>query len=322
MGKRQATVRIKNKARVMREQDGMSYPAIGDALGFNQSTISKWAKDGGWVKGEPVDAIPTPDLEVPDPPDYAPSFPVPGPQDHAPPSASDPFEPSIVTNPMPEQRSETEVELRARIAELESTLDTTQAELDKHRPTRNIDQFLTDRITWLEENTPEGKDYWVRRAEAEFSAENKQRAKEGFPPFNLRENPEILDDIVIRLKTKEKAAMQHGEPAEPPTRRVKLIIDRNGVPTIEQIPLEGQINNTKGSLADGIVRYTRKGFKLTDPFLCPRAGCFRPAGLDARNEWQFDGYCSQLHRDQVEGTGHSATMAGLQTRDVVSSGSF
>ncbi len=38
-------------------------------------------------------------------------------------------------------------------------------------------------------------------------------------------------------------------------------------------------------LADGIVRYTRKGFKLTEPFLCPRNGCFRAALLDEFERW-------------------------------------
>ena len=104
---------------------------------------------------------------------------------------------------------------------------------------------------------------------------------------------------------------------------MKLFILRNKgtkdeMPTIEQIPMEGQINNGAGSLADGIVRYTRKGFKLTDPFLCPRAGCFQPAANNEFNEWAFDGYCTELHHDEVEGPNKKDT--GVSVRDVVGSG--
>jgi hypothetical protein len=127
-----------------------------------------------------------------------------------------------------------------------------------------------------------------------------------------------LDDLVNELKTKEAMGRQ-GEPEEPPSRKVKLFIMRNGMPTIEQIPLENQINNMKGSLADGIIRYTRKGFKLTDPFLCPRAGCYRAAASDEAKRWLYDGYCTDRHRVQVEGDQQSPTV-GLNVRDTVLSG--
>jgi hypothetical protein len=83
--------------------------------------------------------------------------------------------------------------------------------------------------------------------------------------------------------------------------------------------MENQINNMAGSLADGIIRYTRKGFKLTDPFLCPRAGCYRPAASDEFNRWRYDGYCSETHRAQVEG-GEASPTAGLNTKDSILSG--
>jgi hypothetical protein len=80
--------------------------------------------------------------------------------------------------------------------------------------------------------------------------------------------------------------------------------------------MENQINNMAGSLADGIVRYTRKGFKLTDPFLCPRAGCFKPAGMDEMKRWLYDGYCTDKHRAEVEGDQTPSTV-GLNVRDTV-----
>ena len=79
---------------------------------------------------------------------------------------------------------------------------------------------------------------------------------------------------------------------------------------------EPQINNTAGSLADGIVRYTEKGFKLTEPFLCPRAGCFTPAALNG-NQWAYNGYCSQLHQAETEGTVNRAS-----NQVIVSAGAY
>ena len=296
MPKGRASYMTKAKGRRLYEEDGESFAAIGRELDYGQMTISKWAKEEGWVK-----AGSKPVIASTQEPEWDDSF-----MDDT----------SITSNAEVTYEVETvvtdsEAALRERIAVLE-------AENDELKPTRDIHGYLDDRVKWLTDNSPEGERYWLNRAEAKFKADNIQRAKEGLPGFDIKNHPDILDDLINELKTKE-AMGRVGEPDEVATRRVKLFIMRNGMPTIEQIPMENQINNMAGSLADGIVRYTRKGFKLTDPFLCPRAGCFKPAASDEMKRWQYDGYCTDKHRTEVEGEQQSPT-AGLNVRDTVLSG--
>jgi hypothetical protein len=294
MSKGRANYMTKAEARRLYEEDGESYAAIGRKLDYKGITVSGWAKaDGGWVK---------PGAKVEGEPVYEDSF-----MDDQPTVGTEAtYEPTS-----PRVTAGSEAELRARIKELE-------AENDRLSPTRDIHEMLKDRVQWLTDNSPEGERYWLNRAEAEFKSENLDRAKQGLPTFDVKDHPEILDDLIVQLKTKE-AMGQTGEPGDVPTRRVKLFIIRNGMPTIEPIPMENQINNMAGSLADGIVRYTRKGFKLTDPFLCPRAGCYRPAASDEAARWLYDGYCTDKHRVEVEGEQESPTV-GLNVRDTVLSG--
>ena len=288
MPKGRASYMTKAKGRRLYEEDGESFAAIGRVLDYGQMTISKWAKEEGWVKagtvvtGDFIEGVPETAIENVE-----------------------------VTYEVETVVTDSEAALRERIAVLE-------AENDELKPTRDIHGYLDDRVKWLTDNSPEGERYWLNRAEAKFKADNIQRAKEGLPGFDIKNHPDILDDLINELKTKE-AMGRVGEPDEVATRRVKLFIMRNGMPTIEQIPMENQINNMAGSLADGIVRYTRKGFKLTDPFLCPRAGCFKPAASDEMKRWQYDGYCTDKHRTEVEGEQQSPT-AGLNVRDTVLSG--
>lgn len=289
-----ATKLQRNAARRMYEQDGASKAAIAREFNFTPATVSAWAKKDGWQKpGE------HPAASVPD----------------------EPFTPEPQSVTVVPEPAEVEVEvaapsgdeaaLRARIAELE-------AENQRLKPTHELGGMFDDRVAWLTDNSPEGEAYWLNRAEAAFKQENQQRAKDGLPVFDIKNHPDILDDHINDLKTKEAMA-NAAEPTEPASRKVKLFIMRNGMPTLEQIPMESQINNMAGSLADGIVRYTRKGFKLTDPFLCPRAGCFRAAAADAGGNWEFDGYCSDRHRVEVEGSDSGPTV-GLQTKDTILSG--
>lgn len=283
----------KRQAKRMYEEDGETQSAIARHFGVTPPTVMNWRKQGEWVKlGS---SVPEPEVESESVgmPASEPVFPDPPPP---PPAAAAP---------------NTEAALRARIAELEE-------ENKALKPTYDLGSMFTDRVKWLTDHSPEGEQYWLNRAEAEFKSENRQRAKDGLPIFSVKEHPDILDDIINGIKTKEIAAASKPV-TSPPSRKIKMFIMRNGMPTIEQLPLESQVNNMAGSLADGIVRYTRKGFKLTDPFLCPRAGCFKPAGLDEFQRWAFDGYCTVQHRLEVEGDDPSPT-TGLQTKDTILSG--
>ena len=290
----QATRMQKNQARKMYEEDGESVAAISRHIGFGPQSVANWAKKGGWVKYGTAPATPEPEPEtetVAAPAEWTPPVEVP---------------------------SNSEADLRARLAKMEAENRRLLDENKQLKPTVDIGDYVTDRVKWITDNSPEGEDYWLNRAEASFKKENMQRAKDGLPVFNIADHPELLDNLIAEIKTKE-AINNAKEPNEPAYRRVKLLIMRNGMPTIEQIPMEAQVNNMAGSLADGIIRYTRKGFKLTDPFLCPRAGCFRPAQNDELGRWLYDGYCTDRHRTEVEGKDKSPTV-GLQTKDTVLSG--
>jgi hypothetical protein len=305
MGKSKANYITKAEARRLYEEDGLSYAKIGDKLQYTGKTVGDWSKsDGGWVKGG-AKVEPEPEWEIrPESEKWHPDDDI-----DRPPTVNYEFTvdgPASAPAPVP-----SEAALRARIKELED-------ENEELKPTRDIHLMLEDRVQWLTDNSPEGERYWLNRAEAKFKKENITRAKEGLPGFDIKDHPDILDDLIVELKTKE-AMGRVGEPGDVPTRRVKLFIMRNGMPTIEPIPMENQINNMAGSLADGIVRYTRKGFKLTDPFLCPRAGCYKPAGIDEAKRWLYDGYCTDKHRVEVEGDKQSPTV-GLNVRDTVVSG--
>ena len=289
-----ATRGTKIRAKRMYEKDGLTFAAIGREVGFGGQAVSKWSKEDGWVKAG-VNAVSDRAAEMD--------------------AEALALLESATPAPEPVGPDRSELELRERLAVLEERNRALEDENKDLKPTYDIGGMFTDRVKWLTDNSPEGERYWIDRAEAEYKKVNIERALQGLPGFDVKDHPEILDDHINRLKTTE--AMLHAtEPDEPASRKVKLFIMRNGMPTLEQIPMENQINNMAGSLADGIVRYTQKGFKLTDPFLCPRAGCWKDAGVDAAKRWSFDGYCTDKHREQVEGSQKSPTV-GLQTRDVM-----
>lgn len=302
---KQATNLIKHQARRMYEDDGESYAAIGRHFGYGNQTVKNWAKrDGGWIKAGsvPVVEVETETVAAPAAVEFA----------------NDTIDTFANTTVHDDGVDRSDRDLRDRLARLEAKNQELVEENQALKPTVDLGCYFTDRVKWITDNSPEGEDFWLHRAEAEFKKENRQRAKDGLPVFNIKDHPDLLKDLIAELQAKAAAAVNR-ETTEPPSRRVKLLIMRNGMPTIEQIPMENQVNNMGGSLADGIIRYTRKGFKLTDPFLCPRAGCFRAAAVDELQRWLYDGYCTDRHRTDVEGDEKSA-LAGLQVRDTVHSG--
>ena len=292
----------KRQAKRMFEEDGETRAAIARNFNVTPATVSNWVSKGEWVAPGTTVA---PDVES-----FTVSTPAVG--------MTVNVETATSTTVVDDGIDRSEQDLRDRLSRLEAANAELVAENKALKPTVDIGDYITDRVQWLTDNSPEGDKYWLNRAEASFKKDNMARAKDGLPIFNISDHPDLLDDLIVELKTKEAMA-QSKEPTEPPSRRVKLLIMRNGQPTIEQIPMEAQVNNMAGSLADGIIRYTRKGFKLTDPFLCPRAGCFRPAQNDELGRWLYDGYCTDKHRSEVEGNEKSPTV-GLQTKDTILSG--
>jgi len=299
----------KRQAKRMYEEDGESQSSIARHYGVNPQTVRNWRDKGGWVnpKSNPEASTTTEvNITVPEPESVTVGAPAIG--------------VTVGNTPPDDGVDRSEQDLRDRLARLEAVNQELVDENKALKPTVDLGDYVTDRVKWITDNSPEGERYWLNRAEASFKKDNMKRAKDGLPVFNISDHPELLDDLIVELKTKEAMANAK-EPTEAPTRRVKLLIMRGNppFPVIEQIPMEAQINNMAGSLADGIIRYTRKGFKLTDPFLCPRAGCFRPAQNDELGRWLYDGYCTERHRTEVEGAEKSPTV-GLQTKDTILSG--
>ncbi len=274
-------------AKRLYEIEGMSKAAIARQLDVSPQTIGKWSKTDNWaVQGVgPDDPNPTP---------AAAAFePAPITQDlHAGEGSFDPAEfarnvyadeaagiaspehPDSATHdrlpPVDPPRSSV-AELQTEIIALQAKNDDLAEENTRLNPTIDIREMLEDRVAWLTTNTPDGDRYWLNRAEHEWTQMTRDRIASNLPPFDIKTNPEMFQKTIDDLKAKE-AAWGNTEPDEKPTRKIKLAIYRGGKGpndsedgwlTIEQIPLEGQINNTAGSLADGIIRYTRKGFKIT-----------------------------------------------------------
>ncbi len=287
----------KKAARVLYET-GAAVSGIAEDLGRNTSTINGWKKAEGWTRN---DAKPLAEASFDDPDGQA-YTPVSSPIEVTPSDVA-----GYVTTALPPQ---SDADLHARIAELEE-------EVDKYKPTVDISLFLSDPVRYIEENHPEGEAYWQNRAEAEFANENISRRRGGLPEISLRESPETLEHLMQKIKDGVRAE----RPLDPPdaaSRTVKLAIMRGDYLTIEQLPYEAQVNNIAGSLADGIIRYTRKGFKIPDPFLCPRKGCYRESGKDESGRWTFDTYCCEKHRKEVEGDQESPM--GVDAMPVVLSG--
>lgn len=280
-------------AQLMYEKDGKPVAVIADELGRTVNTIYTWKKAGDWstLDDDPIDQPVITEGQVRE---YAADLP-----DNITTPASDPeWEPPPLEAPSsdPELRAELEAAL-AENADL-------KGEVVKYKPTVDISLYLSDPVRWIEETTPEGTDYWKNRAEDEYASDNVERYKAGKPQLNINENPDLLARKIQGIKDKI-VAQRELEPVDAPSRTIKLVLDRNGYTTIEQLPYEAQVNNVGGSLGDGLIKYTQKGFKIPDPFLCPRKGCYREAGKDAGGHWLYAAYCSELHRFEVEGDAKS-----------------
>ncbi len=291
----------KKAARVLYET-GHAVSEIAEDLGRNKQTINGWKKAEGWTRDAAEDPGMVPDATFSD-------------ESLIRPPPLMPIHPDIAADLEAEAAAvasapQSDADLHARITELEE-------EVDKYKPTVDISLFLSDPVRYIEENHPEGKAYWKNRAEAEFANENISRRRSGLPEISLRESPETLEHLMQKIKDGVKAP----RPLDPPdeaSRTVKLVIMRGDYLTIEQLPYEAQVNNIAGSLADGIIRYTRKGFKIPDPFLCPRKGCYRESGKDEFGRWTFDTYCCEKHRKEVEGDQESPM--GVDAMPIVLSG--
>ena len=295
----------KKAAQVLYET-GHSITDIAEDLGRNKQTIYGWKNAEEWTRNDVPGPRNMPDATFPDEQRQEPDVLIIHPD-----TAAD-LMAEVVGKPLT-----SDAELRAELEEANAKIGDLEAEVDKFKPTVDISLFLSDPVTFIEENHPDGKAYWKNRAEAEFAGENISRHRAGLPEISLRESPETMEHLIQKVKDGVKAPRPFN-PVDAPARTVKLVIMRGDYLTIEQLPYEAQVNNIAGSLADGIIRYTRKGFKIPDPFLCPRKGCYLESGKDEFGRWTFDTYCSDHHRKEVEGDQESPM--GVDALPVILSG--
>lgn len=197
-----------------------------------------------------------------------------------------------------------------RIRELERENADLTRKVEQYKPTANIRHLLFYDVETVAA-------YYTRQELADMvyedmARQNMDRRQRGLDP--IRFDDDELDDRIEEKKRQIVAAF-----TRPPTNRPGRVITMYDpkTDTLRSVPVESQINNMAGSLADGVVRYQNKGWKYTDPFICARKGCRREAALNGDGEWAFEGYCSGEHRDQVESAHRSSAPAAVITQDVM-----
>ena len=133
-------------------------------------------------------------------------------------------------------------------------------------------------------------------AQRELVEINKRRLRDGMPPheYKGKELKDALERVITEIQSDREL---YGPPTEDSLNKTMKMLTPDG--NLVQIPYEDQINNLAGSISDATVRYTDKGFKLTDPTLCPSQNCYNP-GIIEKGKYTFGMYCSQDHQARTE----------------------
>ena len=287
----------KREAQRLYEQEGLSFAKIADAVGVHENTVSGWRKKEGWAEkgSKSADAVEVEEVQTV-------------------------VEDDLPIAPTPSVRNDQE--LVDRVRELEAANADLERRVEQLRP----DVDITVMLFKTEEDLAKvyTDQHWEDLAQLQFESANAERRLRGLKL--LEWTPAELEREISRLKQEELASRQK-EAWGPPDKRLKMVKPHKDPktkelsywpPHIVQLPYESQVNNVAGSLADGIVRYTRKGYKMTSPFLCPRRNCFRPAAIDAATrDWAFDGYCSHEHYVAVEKPQNPNQQRGVTTKDLI-----
>lgn len=180
------------------------------------------------------------------------------------------------------------------------------------KPTRDVTPFMFQTTDDVREFF--GEEKLIVKVKERLAAQNRIRMRQGYE--RLPTDPESIAEMVEELVA-ELVDDRHSEGVLPSVEgwldRTLKMIRPDGM--LIQIPYEGQINNTAGSLADGIERYRRKGFKLTEPMLCPTKDCYEVAAAHEKGaqkgRWIYDGYCSEDHRNRTERGGATQKVPSL-----------
>lgn len=302
---KQGTPADKRRAVELRAQ-GLSYAKIAKQLGFSEQTVTKWIKaaEAKIDKPKPYVLAADPDPE-PEPETVGHVVEIHG-DITADDLAGDMTEISVTK--MENYDADLEA-LKAELAAKDAEIDQLRSDRDRYKPTVDIHHLFFDTEADLDRFYSD--DQYREMVQNRLDEINMANAKRNRPAVRM-DQPGVYDQMLKEVKDSLLSGSLGKVHDGPWTRKIKFAKpnarDENGEPVFDLtkpleivgLPLEPQVNNTAGSLADGIVRYTQKGFKLTEPFICPAGPCFRAAALTDFGKWAHEGYCSQEHHDRIE----------------------
>lgn len=189
---------------------------------------------------------------------------------------------------------------------MRAELDRLRAEVEK---LRSENKDLTPFYTWPVFKTPEdvreflGPEKLRESAESMIVAQDRDRGKRGLPPqwstdrASYEVRIEKLIDEICKEAVDDASKWTRNLSKSIRMRTIKMV-KTDG--TMIQVPVEPQINNGAGSIADPIERYKRKGYKMASPVRCALRDCFAEAA-NSGGRMTLGGYCSPEHLRHVEG---------------------
>jgi len=200
----------------------------------------------------------------------------------------------------------------ALVNEKDEALQRAEALVVEYKPTTDVGSFLMETADDVRARFSEQT--ILDLAEGELAEINRVRLKAGHTQIKYDDDEweKAIDATIADLLADRQT---NGPPVVGPLMRTLKMVKPDGV--LVQIPYEKQINNLAGSIADAVARYVDKGFKKTDPDLCPSQNCYEPSILKGGN-FVFKGYCSNDHLARTEGT--QAAETDIITRTMVTSG--
>lgn len=203
-----------------------------------------------------------------------------------------------MTTTAPTPQADVVAELKRQLKEEQKLRETQEKELAALRPTVDIAGRLF-------RSTDDVRRYFgdkkiAQIVDAQIAFKQKVLNRQGFDriKYDDEQMAEFVEEVLQAFVDDRLA----GPPEEGWLTRTLKMVAPDG--SLRQVIYEGQANNVAGSLADGLLIYERKGFKRTDPFLCPSQDCWEPAAVAAsgkgKGKWLHSGYCSQDHFTRTE----------------------
>lgn len=261
-------------------RSGLPQTKVAEQIGCSAPTIAKWVKR--WREAGvdlTADAFDEPDYQEPDEPEL-----------------TEEEQLRIV------KADENELaRLRAELAAKDEEVRKLQEEAVRNAPYVDVSRQFLQTVEDLDEFYPEK--FWTEQIARKLAATNRKNRLEGYPILDAND-PGVRQVFIDEVKQEFFARRLGTQRPGPWVRKIKLVkpddCDDYGWWNVYGQMVEPQINNTAGSIGDGIVRYTNKGYKITKPFLCAAGPCFNAAAVDSAGHLVYRGYCSQEHHDVIE----------------------